>query len=292
MSDKSEMLSIRLISIIIKLNSGDKLTTNELAKEFNVSTRTIREDLNNRLSQFLPIVSERNHYFLESYMIGKLGFNDIRNFARLSGIKELYPSLSDDLLADVLNSKINDSCLVKGGKYEDLSDKVEEFKLIRYAITIKHKINFTYNGKPREINPYKLVNNDDIWYLVGDEDDKLKTYSFSKILKLSKTEDSFKPNQEFLNIINKNQANWFSQDVINVTLEIDADVKEYFLRRELLPNQTILKNTKDKLILKTNVSYEEEVLKVVRYWIPHIKIVEPDYLQEKLLNGLDLYLKT
>ena len=38
--------------------------------------------------------------------------------------------------------------------------------------------------------------------------------------------------------------------------------------------------------------YEEEVLKVVRYWIPHIKIVEPDYLQEKLLNGLDLYLKT
>jgi len=142
------------------------------------------------------------------------------------------------------------------------------------------------------VNPYKLVNQDDIWYLVADEQGVLKNYSFTKISKLLKTEDSFEPNKEFLNIINKNQANWFSQNSVIVILEIDSIASEYFLRRELLPNQTILKQTKEKLILKTKVSYDEEILKVVRYWIPHIKIIEPEYLQEKLLNELQLYLNS
>ena len=292
MSDKTDKITVRLIAIIVKLNSGEKFTSKELAKEFGVTERTITSDLNERLNKFLPIENKNNYYYLESYCIGQLGFNDIRNFARLSGIKDLYPTLADDLLADVLNAKINDSCLVKGGKYEDLSSKTEEFKLIRLAITIKHKLKFIYNDKARLVDPYKLVNNDDIWYLVADEDGQLKTYTFSKISKLSKTENSFKANREFLEIINKNQADWFSQDNINVILEIDSHVSEYFLRRELLPNQTILKNTKEKLVLQTKVSYDDEILKIVRYWIPHIKIKEPEYLQEKLLNELDMYLKS
>ena len=292
MSDKTDKITVRLISIIMKLNSGEKFTSKELAKEFAVTERTITSDLNERLNKFLPIENKNNYYYLESYCIGQLGFSDIRNFARLSGIKDLYPTLADDLLADVLNAKINDSCLVKGGKYEDLSSKTEEFKLIRLAITIKHKLKFIYNDKARLVDPYKLVNNDDIWYLVADEAGQLKTYTFSKILKLSKTENSFKANRKFLEIINKNQADWFSQDNINVILEIDSHVSEYFLRRELLPNQTILKNTKEKLVLQTKVSYDDEILKIVRYWIPHIKIKEPEYLQEKLLNELNVYLKS
>ena len=290
MSDKSDKLVFRMIAIITKLNSGDKFTVKELAEDFGTTEKTITTDLNKRLMHFLPIVRDKGYYFLESHAIGELGFNDIRNFAKLSGIKDLYPTLGDDLLADVLNAKINDSCLVKGGKYEDLSTKNEEFKLLRLAITIQHVVNFIYNDKARKIKPYKLVNNDDIWYLVGDEDSRLKTYSFSKIMNLSKIEESFVPKQEFLKIINKNEANWFSQDRIAVILTIDATVAEYFLRRELLPNQTILKQTNDELVVKTVVSYEDEILKVVRYWIPHIKILEPEYLQDKLLNQLNTYL--
>ena len=292
MSDKSDKLVIRLIAIITKLNSGEKFTAKELAEEFNTTDKTITTDLNKRLNQFLPIVREKNYYCLESYAIGKLGFNDIRNFAKLSGIKKLYPSLEDELLADVLNSKINDSCLVKGGKYEDLSTKNEEFKLLRLAITLKHILHFTYNNKPRVIKPYKLVNNDDIWYLVGDEKGQLKTYSFSKIETLYKTEELFHSKNEFIEIINKNQANWFSQDNIPIVLKIDAAVSEYFLRRKLLPNQTILKQTNEGITLKTIVSYEDEILKVVRYWIPHIKIIEPEELQERLIEELSIYIST
>lgn len=292
MENKTDKLAIRFLYIITQLNQGERLTTTELAQKFNVTERIIQKDLNERLNQFLPITKENGKYFLESFLIGKLGYEDIKNFAVLSGIKKLYPSLEDTFLSDVLNKKINDSCLVKGASYEDISTKQNEFDLIRLAITIKHQLSFIYNDKQRLINPYKLVNNDDIWYLVGDEDGVLKNYSFTKISKLLKPEHEFKPNRDFLEIINKNQASWFSQKSISIILEIDVSVAEYFTRRELLPNQTILKRTSDKLILQTKVSYDEEILKVVRYWIPNIKIIEPEYLQEKLLNELRLYLKS
>lgn len=290
--NKTDKLAVRFLYIITQLNLGKKLTIKELAEYFSVTERIIQKDLNERLNQFLPIIKKDGKYFIEDYLIGKLDYKDIQNFAILSGIQKLYPSLDDRFLSDVLNKKISDSCLVKGGSYEDISDKRKEFDILRLAITIKHQLNFIYNNKTRVVNPYKLVNNDDIWYLVGDEDGKLKTYSFTKISNLFKTEDEFSPNRDFLEIINKNEANWFSQESIKVILEVDAGVAEYFLRRELLPSQTILKNTKEKLILQTKVSYEDEILKVVRYWIPHVRIIEPEYLQEKLEKELILYLKS
>ena len=291
MENKTDKLAIRFLYIITQLNSGKQLTTKELAQRFEVTERIIQKDLNEKKAtvRYIHHCSFTIHILILQALIV---YEDIKNFAMLSGIKNLYPSLEDSFLSDVLNKNINSSCLIKGGSYEDISDKEEEFDLLRLAIVLKHQISLTYNNKKRIVNPYKLVNNNDIWYLVGDEDGKLKTYSFTKILHLLKTENEFKPNKEFLELINKNQANWFSQKSINVILEIDASVAEYFTRRELLPNQTILKNTTDKLVIQTTVSYDDEILKVVRYWIPHIKIVEPEYLQENLLDELDLYSKS
>lgn len=63
------------------------------------------------------------------------------------------------------------------------------------------------------------------------------------------------------------------------------------MRRELLPNQNILRYTNKSIILKTTVSYDEEILKIVRYWMPHIQIQEPEYLREKLFQSLEMFMK-
>jgi len=292
LENKTDKLAIRFLYIIQELNSGNKLTTKELAKKFNVSERIIQKDLNDRLSQFLPITRKNGNYYLDSFLIGKLDYDDMKTFAKLSGIEKLYPSLEDTFLSDVLNTKLNRSLLVRDGSYENISDKKDEFESISLAINLKYQINFTYNDKSRTINPYKLINNDNIWYLVGSEHEQLKTYSFTKIVNLSRSEKPFEANREFLEIINKDQLKWLSTEPINIILEINNDVSEYFLRRDLLPNQTILRHTKDSLIIKTKISYEEEILKIVRYWIPHIKILEPVELQEQLLHELKRYIDT
>lgn len=291
MPTKTDNLASRLAIIIGRLSAGEILNIKELAEEFAVTQRSIQRDLNERIMQYLPVTHKNGQYYMESYLVGKLTYDDIRDFALLSGIKKLYPSLDDQALSDILNEKIKNALLVKGGAYEDISNKKEEFDLIRLSIVLHHQIRFTYNDKERTLNPYKLVNINDIWYLVGDEAGELKTFSFTKLQNLCKTENPFTPNKEFTEIINDPNNKWFSKNALRVILDIDASVAEYFLRRELLPHQVVLRQTKEKLTVQTKVAYEEEILRIVRYWIPHITIVEPVELDEKLREGLNTYLQ-
>lgn len=56
-----DKLSIRLVQILSKFNNGESLSAQELAQEFNVDTRTIQRDLNERLA-FMPIKKENGRY--------------------------------------------------------------------------------------------------------------------------------------------------------------------------------------------------------------------------------------
>lgn len=289
MDTQHDKLSNRLAMILTKLNNGERFSLDELSSEFGVSIRTLQRDINERFS-YLPIKKENGYYFLEEYCLGKLSFEDIKNFASLSGIRKLYPSLDDNFIVDLLNTRVNQTYIIKGFEYEDTSSKIEEFKSINVAIVTQHKIEFTYNDKQRVVAPYKLVNTSGIWYLTADEDGTLKTYTFVKISNLKKTNKEFTPNQEFIDTIAQNKAIWFSQTSIEVTLKIDSSVAEYFKRRTLLPHQKIVEQNEEHLIVSTKVSYENEILKVVRYWMPHIKIIEPVSLQERLETDLKQYL--
>ena len=51
---------------------------------------------------------------------------------------------------------------------------------------------------------------------------------------------------------------------------------------EILPNKKLLEQNDEYFTISTIVSYDNEILKVVKYWLPYIKIVSPQYLQEKL----------
>ncbi len=292
MKKSHDTLAYRLSLILTKLNNGERFTVIELADEFNVSARTIQRDINERLS-YIPIDKNGDYYSMESYALGKLSFEDIKNFATLSGIKNLYPSLSNQFITDILNAKLNSAYLIKNQGFEDISLKKEWFEELSAAIVKSSPVSFEYKEKSRSVNPYKLINNNGIWYLLADENDKLKTFAFSKIKKFKWEDDTkiFTPKKEFLESIEKNNTNWFSNELIEVTLQIDNEAKEYFERKEILLNQKILEQNENYFIISTKVSYDDEILKLVKYWIPYIKIVKPEYLKEKLDKQLKQYIK-
>ncbi len=290
MSKSHDTIAKRLALILTKLNDGDEFSIDELSKEFGVSTRTTSRDLNERLA-FLPIVKKCGKYSLEPYCLGKLSFKDIKNFATISGIRQLYPAIDDEFIADILNIKVNKAYMIKGYKYEDTSEYIEQFQQINLSILKRFKLSFIYDEKQRYVDPYKLVNIFGIWYLSADENNKLKTYSLTKIKELKVTKQLFEPNKKFQDIIEKNKTVWFSQDSIEVLLDIDISVLPYFQRRDLLSNQKIKHIHKEYFELTATVSYEEEILKFARYWIPHIKIISPATLQDKLESQLAKYLK-
>lgn len=292
MSKSHDTLALRLALILTKLNNGESFTIKELSQEFNVSIRTLQRDINERLS-YIPIKKVGDFYSMESYALGKLSFKDIESFAALSGIKSLYPSLSNEFISDILNVKLNSAYLIKNQGYEDISNKRESFELISAAIIKNSPISYVYNNKNREVNPYKLINNEGVWYLLAEEKEQLKTYTFSKIEKLQ-WEDrtkAFKPKEDFLVQIESNELNWFTTDnLIEVTLKINNKVKEYFIRKNILANQKVVEENDEYFIVSTKVSYDDEILKVVKYWLPYIRIIEPFYLKEKLNRILTKYL--
>lgn len=292
MNKSHDTLALRLSLILTKLNSGESFTAKELAEEFNVSARTIQRDIKERLV-YIPINRSGDYYSMETYALGKLSFEDIKNFATLSGIKSLYPSLSNEFISDILNAKLNSAYLIKNQGFEDISNKQEWFEMISAAIIKNSPVSFVYNDKKRILNPYKLINNEGIWYLLADESGHLKTFTFSKIEKFKWEDDtrSFTPKKEFLEQISTNKLNWFTNDeLIEVTLQIDNKVKEYFTRKEILSNQKLVEQNENHFTISTKVSYDDEILKLVKYWIPYIKIVSPQSLQDKLNCTLQDYL--
>lgn len=292
MKKSHDTLAYRLSLILTKLNSGECFTAIELAEEFNVSSRTIQRDINERLS-YIPIEKKGDYYSMEGYALGKLSFEDIKNFATLSGVQSLYPTLTNEFITDILNAKLNKVYLIKSQGFEEIgSSQKVWFEQLSAAVVTHRSVSFNYTDKLREVNPYKLVNNNGIWYLLADEKGNLKNFTFSKIKQFDCRDDTkcFTPKKEFLEKISQNDTNWFSKENIEVTLQINNKAKEYFLRKEILPNKKIIEQNAEYFIISTNASYDDEILRLVKYWIPYIKIVSPQYLQEKLSVILKDYL--
>src|SRR5690606_12460706 len=130
-----ERLADRLANILTKLNMGYRLNIKELASEFNVSTRTISRDFD-RLSTYLPLLQddENNKYYLDSNYLGKIAPKDIRNFAQLSGINHLYPSLDMSFLLELLASRALQIFSAKGYSFEYVIQFKELFKVVGKAI--------------------------------------------------------------------------------------------------------------------------------------------------------------
>ncbi len=75
-------------------------------------------------------------------------------------------------------------------------------------------------------------------------------------------------------------------------LQVDKAVAAYFKRRKLVANQVIEKELQDGgLILSAKVGHLNAVLPIVRYWIPHIRIISPEGLQSDLERELGDYLQ-
>lgn len=289
MKNQYDKLQVRLAHIIMKLNNAERFTLKELKNEFGISERTARRDME-RLS-FLPIERENGYYFIHPSTMGNLSFKDIQKFATLCGVKPLFPSLENSFIAELLNDKINQAYLIKPQGFPRANVDRVIFETLSTAIISNQKIHCDYHDKARILNPYKLINNNGIWYLLADEAGKLKNFTLDKITNLRIGDETFEPNATFIEKISSNNSNWFSHDSIEVVLEIQPEAAPYFLRKESLPNKKILSQDERALRISTQISYDDEILKVVKYWLPFIRIVSPTYLHEKLIQTLKDYIR-
>jgi len=296
MSGEHETIVYRLAQILIKLNQGQRVEPRKLADEFGVNLRTIQRDLNQRFA-YLPLIKEEGRYHLDGFALGKLSTKDIDRFAALTGVLGLFPSLHDDFLRELFDEHISAALLVRGHNYEDISGRKSDFRLLEQAINDRRVVRFKYaaDGKrisAREVEPYRLLNHKGIWYLVAVDESKLKTFAFSRLSVPTLSDTKFVPDAKYHERLAKEDGIWLSDKPIEIILKIDSSVAGYFKRRKLIANQVIEKELADGgLLVSTRVGHANQVLPIVRYWIPHIRIVSPDILQTELEDVLTEYLK-
>lgn len=287
----------RLATMLVKLNQGESLSPRDLASEFGVNLRTVQRDLNVRFS-YLPLERIAGRYRLDPVFLGKLSTKDVEKFAGLAGVNGLFPSLSEEFLRDIFDARMQSALLVKGHHYEDLSGKEDTFKKLECATLAKRKVSFRYRRDLgvklyAAVEPYKLVNNKGIWYLAAKDLDKLKTFTFSRIESLLVTDFAFTHDQAVEKTLLEQESIWFSETKTEVLLQISPEVAGYFKRRSLIANQVIVEEqTNGALVVKTLVGHSNQILPIVRYWLPHIRIISPKNIRAEFENGLRAYLET
>lgn len=288
--NKNETLANRLIDILTRLNSGEKLTINQLSESHDAHPKTIRRDLVRLENCNLPIQKDGRYFYLDPIYLGKLKLKDIQSFARISGIRHLYPNLDVSFIRELLDSRIYDA---KGYFVEDASQFKTLFEVFGEAICNHQQIGFLYKSEPRVVEPYKLVHHHGCWYLAAVRKGLLRAYRLSRIELSAHPHilSGFEPDQAVLAQLDDEESIWFGQEKQEVILTVHADVALHFQQRQLLPEQQIIKHLDDGgLLLSSRITHTTQILPLVRYWIPHLKIVNPEGLQEEVENGLKAYL--
>ena len=293
-SANHDTLVRRLAMILIKLNQGEKLDPRQLANEFDVNLRTVQRDINERFS-YLPLERSGGKYYLNPAFLGKLGLKDIERFASLAGVSGLFPTLSEDFLREIFDARIQSTLLIRGHHYEDLRGKEEAFKKLEQAIIARSVVKFSYqrseDSKVYEVEPYRLINNKGVWYLAALHSEKLKTFSFSKIEGLHVTEQGYHFDRHLNEKLDLEEGVWLSEQPTEIVLKVDKAIAPYFKRRKLIANQVVEKELVDgSLILSAKVGHRNQVVPIVKYWIPNIRVISPDGLQEEIDGELRGYL--
>ena len=294
-SSTHERLADRLANILTMLNIGSHLGSKELAEKFGVNNRTIIRDFD-RLGSYLPLQQDEvtKKYYLEQSYLGKISHKDIRNFAQLSGISDLYPNLDISFLRELLDSRANQVYSAKGHSFEDATQFIDIFKKLTHAILEHKQIGFLYKGESRVVQPYRLINHHGSWYLAAVRKDQLRTYRISHIQLMHAMHEypQFIPDQNIVKLVEDDDSIWFGQDKQEIILSIDSLVSFYFKQRSILPEQQIVKELNDGgLLVSSKINHDMQLLPLIRFWIPHVAIISPAHLQNELEVGLKEYLE-
>ncbi|MGV8805814.1 MAG: helix-turn-helix transcriptional regulator [Polaromonas sp.] len=290
----TETLAYRLTEILRRLNEGVKLDPHALADEFGVNLRTIQRDLNERFA-FLDLDKKDGLYAVNRKRLGTLGLADVQRFASLAGLQGLNPHLSTDFLKDILDSQLQRVLLIRGSNYEDLGHKQPLFEQLKHAAKDSFAISFEYQkadgAKMVEAQPYGLVLQDGLWYLAATNEGKLKAYALSKIDRLLVGPDTFAPDAQIAKKLQEEDSIWLNLQKSEVVLKVAPPAADYFLRQKLIGGQKIEKQLEGgSLIVSGTIAHPNQILPIVRQWIPCIRIISPDGMQADLESQLRAYL--
>lgn len=292
----------RLTLLLSRMNDGEALSVKEMAEEFGVSTRTIQRDLNERLGSF-PVYKDgqkwkmANGFKLEktTNFENTIVLDIINKMTEGVGVK--FHSKAKLLLSKLKNEDFNP--IYTRLNIEDITDNLQEIQILESAIKEKKITDCVYSLEKYDqritIKPLKIVNFEGFWYLIAldGRNDILKKYYLKGITSIKLKEDSFKVSSKLDKLLDESLSIWFDANVepFEVKINISKTAYKYFKRRPISKNQIVESVCKDGSIdVIVRITDAMEIKPLIKYWIPHLRVIEPKWIQEMIDKELKEYL--
>jgi predicted DNA-binding transcriptional regulator YafY len=293
----------RLAFILDKLNNGKKLNIEHLSYEYDVSTRTIRRDLE-LIEEVWPkflLKDGENFYSVQKNILNNvLMGNDL---ATLTSVLDIFKNsgvkfnLNDNMKKMLTNGKRVYKLDTK--PFEELKNR-DILHNLEQAIEYRQHISFTYI-KDETINifkvkPYKIAFLNENFYLasVNSETDEFLLSRISLIKEVVVDSKTFYINPQLDNFISKIQTPWAryvegSQNEVKVVVIANQSISRYFKMKKYLPSQKILQEFDNgDLELEFTVSNLKEIEELIIKWLPKLRVVSPMKLNS-IIKKLLLY---
>lgn len=315
MSKKIEEL---LPDIIKRISRGESISSIEIEKKYKISASSVRAHLRDLKENFY-----KNYYKYDGstkkWVAIELGFVEKmllkpEEVVILNSILRNKNKLGNSLAPwhkKVVHHymKRASSFIFKQNSIENINDDMEQaFALIHSAIDTKRTIQFKFIDTLRTVYPYKIINIEYYWYLLGYEENSekedsesqiVKSYSISKLRNISVLEEPFNYDFRDLDKKIKHILNAFfipKNPLIPITLLIHKNFTGYIDRSPLFNSweKTTQKEViKDNEYIKylTGVTDPEfrEIIPTILKYMPNILVEEPLELKEKILQILTQY---
>jgi predicted DNA-binding transcriptional regulator YafY len=221
----------------------------------------------------------------------KLALESVEN---LENISKYHNEICDALHLN----KLDIPFYIKPENYQKLNTDEEEVSSLEEAIVYDYIISFRYKGVAYHVEPYRLVNFDGIWYLYGrdieetqDNDHKTWILEFIEDVEVFYSQKHNTSDEEIEEELeNAHDALFVPNQKVEVTLDIASNICDIIKLKEHFPNQQIIQEMDSGMRIKSTISTFEEIIPEIKSFIPHIRVISPKELKEKIEEDIKQYL--
>jgi len=294
----------RLFEIIYILLDKKTVTAKELAKRFEVSTRTIYRDIETLSSADIPVYMSKGKgggiSLLPDFVLNKAVLTDKEKENILSSLKAVNAvNLSEtDTALKKLSSLFGESNAdwieVDFSSWSNAQNETEIFNTIKSAILSKKVISFSYASAKgeqmtREAEPLKLCFKGGAWYVYGycQSRNDYRFFKLRRIKKLCVLNQNFlrtSPQQIF------SDHHVFQKEYVTLKLKLSSQMA-YRVYDEF---DTYEQQEDGSFIAEIHFPKGEWIFNYITSFGEHCEILEPvdvrNYLKIKLENTLKHYL--
>lgn len=309
----------RVLELLKRFNNGQKVCIESLQNEpmwEGKSEKTIRRDLD-AIKEHFPesfelirggkgekgcykaITQKAFDNFLKPDLLSLM--IQTFNIAQRSDLFDNFDiDASDKKIIGKKIKEVNSLYEFKNKPFEREKDDFILFKKLESSIYHQKCIILEYPSidgiMKLEVKPYKLVFMHENFYLACEVEHEEFSFSIFRISKIKSVEDTsktFHKNFDIEDFIKDMQTPFaiyrpnYKQHLIEIVLEVDSKKVYFFKAKDFLKSQKIIETKENgNILVSYKVTQELEVEELIKKWIPHVKVIQPKFLKDKLQNEM------